>query len=182
MTQYVIKLINVLKQLNRGEDIIFIIYRDNLYHSLDEKTHFVIITSQKTKADKDFLSTSRSFYKEIPKDDKCIQDIFKVQFFLKWDSHLANVDEVWEILTEYEYLKENQVLLKFVNGILPGWTEEEQAVSTKYVDIDECEDFSAVYTYTVKDGKVLKEPMIVEQKVSKEEFQKLVHQYQIKNI
>ena len=160
----------------------FIIYKDNLYDMSDKKTHFNIITRLKTKADGDFLSKHEIFYKEIPKDDKCIQDIFKVQFFLKWDSHLANVNEVWEILTEYEYLKDNQVLLKFVNGILPGWTVEEQAVSSKYVDIDECEDFSVVYTYTVKDGNVLKEPLIVEQEVSKEEFQKLIHQYRIRNI
>lgn len=160
----------------------FMIYKNNLYHILDEKSHFVIITKHKTKADGDFLSTKESFYKEIPKDDKYIQDIFRVQFFLKWDSHLADVDNTWEILAEHEYIKDNQVLLKFVNGILPGWDVEEQAVCSKYVDIDECEDFLVVYTYTVKDGDVLKKPMVLEQKVSKEDFEKLVLKYQIKNI
>ncbi|KNY28483.1 hypothetical protein [Pseudobacteroides cellulosolvens] len=160
----------------------FIIYKNNLYHVLDEKSHLVIITRQKSKADEDFLSTKESFYKEISKDDKYIQDVYTVQFFLKWDSHLDGVDKTWEILTEHEYLKENQVLLKFVNGILPGWEVEEQAVCSKYVDIDECEDFLVVYTYTVKDGDVLKIPMVLEQKVSREDFQKLVLKYQIKNI
>ncbi|MDP4180485.1 MAG: hypothetical protein Q8942_05255 [Bacillota bacterium] len=160
----------------------FIIYKDNLYDLLDEETHLNIITRQKTKADKDFLSTGKSYYKEIKKDDKYIQDIFNAQFFVEWDSHLDDIDNKWEILTEHEYLKDNQVLLKFVNGILPGWTVEEQAICSKYVDIDECEDFSVVYTYTVKDGKTLKSPMVVEQKVSKDDFQKLVLQHQFNNI
>lgn len=159
-----------------------IIYKDNLYDLLDEKTHFDIITRLKTKADGDFLSTRKSFYKKITKDDKCIQDIFDVQFFLNWDSHLKNVDKRWEILTDGEYMKGNQVLLRFVNVLLPGWTVEEQVVCSKYVDIDECEDFFVVYTYKVKNGKRLETPVAEEQKVSKEEFQKLVLQYRIYNI
>ncbi|HQA59130.1 MAG TPA: hypothetical protein PK033_14820 [Acetivibrio sp.] len=159
-----------------------IIYKNNLYDLLDEKTHFVIITRLKAKTDTSFLSTGKAFYKYIPKDDADIQDIFGVQFFLQWNSHLKNVEKKWEILTESEYLKGNQVLLKFFNGILPGWNIEEQTVCSKYVDIVECEDFAVKYTYTVKDGNKLKEPTISEQKVSKEEFQKLVIQYQIRNI
>lgn len=165
-----------------GENVMFMIYKNNLYHTLDEKSHYVIITRQKTKADGDFLSTKKSFYKEIPKDDKYIQDIYKVQFFLKWDSHLDDIDNVWEILAEHEHIKDNKVLLKFFNGILPGWEVEEHAVCSKYVDIDECEDFRAVYTYTVKDGNVLNEPMVLEQKVSKEDFQNLIFEHQIRNI
>lgn len=160
----------------------FIIYKNNLYVLRDEKTHFVIITRSKDKTDENFLSTGISFYKDISKDNTGIQDIFDVQFFLQWDSGLKNVDKEWEILTEYEYLEGNQVLLKFVNGILPGWNIEEQAVCSKYVDIDECEDFTVKYTYTVKDGNKLKEPLVLEQKVSKEEFQKTVIGYRIENI
>jgi len=165
-----------------GENIMFMIYKNNLYHILDEKKHYVIVTRQKSKADADFLSTKESFYKEIPKEDKYIEDIYKVQFFLKWESNFDDVDNTWEILAEHEYIKDNKVLLKFVNGILPGWEVEEQAVCSKYVDIDECEDFTAIYTCTVKNGKVLMNPMVLEQKVSKEEFQNLVLKHQIKNI
>ena len=160
----------------------YMIYKNNLYHILDEKSHYVIITRQKSKTDADFLSTKESFYKEIPKDDKYIQDVYNVQFFLKWDSQLDDVDSMWEILAEHEYIKDNKVLLKFVNGILPGWEVEEHAVCSKYVDIDECEDFKAIYTCTVKNGKVLTKPMVLEQKLSKDEFQDLVLEHQIKNI
>ncbi len=160
----------------------FIIYKDTLYDMSDKKTHFNIITRLKAKADGDFLSKEEIFYKQIPKDDKYIQDIFDVEFFLKWDSGLKDVDSKWGILAISMQMKENQILLTFANGILPGWRAEEQTVCSKYVNIDECEDFSVVYTYAVKDGNVLKEPMIVEQKVSKEEFQKLAHQYRTKNI
>jgi len=165
-----------------GESIMFIIYKNNLYDLLDEKTHFVIITRQKSKSDENFLSTGKVFYTDIPKDDINIQDIFDVQFSLQWDSHLKDVDKKWIILNESEYLKENQVLLKFYSGILPGWNIEEQAVCSKYVDIDTCYDFTVNYTFTLKNGIRLKEPIVLEQKVSKEEFQKLVAQYQIRNI
>lgn len=165
-----------------GEDIMFIIYKDNLYDMSEKKTYFDIITRLETKVDGDFLSDDDIYYKQIPLDDKYIQDIFDVEFFLKWDSGLKDVDSKWEILAIEMRMKENQVLLTFAKGILPGWRAEEQTVCSRYVDIDECEDFSVVYTYAVKDGNVLKEPMIVEQKVSKEEFQKLAHQYQIRNI
>lgn len=82
------------------------------------------------------------------------------------------MDEEWEILLDGGCLKGDQVLLRFAKGILPGWTVEEQTVCSKYVDVDECEDFLVVYTYTVKDGNVLKEPMVVEEKVSKENFKR----------
>ncbi len=173
---------DALSELNRGEFIMFMIYNSFLYRYIKEKNHFEIVTYDKNKIDNGFMLEDDIYYKEIQKDDKCIQDIFKVQFFLKWDSHFDDVDEVWEILLDGGRLKGNQVLLKFAKGILPGWTVEEQTVCSKYVDIDECEDFSVVYTYTVKDGNVLKDPMVVEQKVSKEEFQKIITQYQTKNI
>ncbi|HOJ79044.1 MAG TPA: hypothetical protein PL158_13260, partial [Bacillota bacterium] len=164
------------------EKPMFMIYNNNLYHILDEKSHYVIITRQKAKADGGFSATKLSFYKEIPKDDRLIQDIYQVQFFLKWDSHLDGVDKRWRILTEPEFIQDNRVLLKFTNGILPGWEIEEQAVCSKYVAIDECEDFQIRYTYTVKDGKVLEQPMVLEEKVSKEDFQNGIVKHQIRNI
>jgi hypothetical protein len=160
----------------------FIIYNNFLYRYIKNKEYLEIVTYDKNKVDKNFMLDDDIYYKQIPKDDKYIQDIFDVEFFLKWDSGLKDVDSKWGILAIGMQMKENQILLTFANGILPGWSAEEQTVCSRYVDIDECEDFSVVYTYTVKDGNVLKEPMIVEQKVSKEEFQKLVHQYRIRNI
>ena len=160
----------------------FIIYNNFLYRYIKNKDHFEIITYDKNKVDKNFTLDGDIYYKQIPKDDKCIQDIFDVEYFLKWDSGLKDVDSKWRILTIGVQMKENQILLTFDKGILPGWNAEEQTVCSKYVDIDECEDFSVVYTYTVKDGNVLKEPLKEEQKVLKEEFQKLVHQYRTRNI
>ena len=115
-------------------------------------------------------------------NDPNIQDIFNIQFFLKWDSHFEKVDTVWEIFTDKSYLNENQVLMRFANGLLPGWRAEEQTVCSRYVDINECEDFTIVYTYTVKDGIRLETPLKQEKKVSKEEFQKTVIQFRNENI
>ena len=137
----------------------FIIYKDTLYDLLEEKTHFIIITRNELKSNENFLKTKRSFYKNISLNDINIQDIFNIQFFLKWDSHFEKVDTVWEIFTDKSYLKDGQVLMRFANGQLPGWRAEEQTVCSRYVDINECEDFTIVYTYTVKDGERLETPL-----------------------
>ena len=160
----------------------FIIYKDTLYDLVEEKTHLIIITRNELKLNENFLKTKRSFYKNILLNDPNIQDIFNIQFFLKWDSHFEKVDTVWEIFTDKSYLNENQVLMRFANGLLPGWRAEEQTVCSRYVDINECEDFTIVYTYTVKDGIRLETPLKQEKKVSKEEFQKTVIQYRNENI
>ena len=160
----------------------FIIYNNLLYRYTKIKNHIEIVTYDKNKVDSSFKVDDDIYYKEISLDDTNIQDIFDVEFFLQWDSGFKNVDSKWGILAIAMQMKENQVLLTFANGILPGWSVEEQTVCSRYVDIDECEDFSVVYKYTVKDGVRLENPMQVEQKVPKEEFQKLVLQYRVKNI
>lgn len=173
---------DTLNQLINGGLFMLIIYNSFLYRYIKNKNHIEIVTYDKNKVDKSFKLDDDIYYKDVLLDDPKIQDIFDVQFFLNWDSHLKDVDKRWEILTDGEYMKGNHVLLRFVNGFLPGWTIEEQVVCSKYVDIDECEDFSVVYTYKVKNGKRLETPVVEEQKVSKEEFQKLVLQYRINNI
>ena len=160
----------------------FIKYKDILYDLLEEKTYLSIITRNKLKSNEDFLKNKRSFYKNILLNDPNIQDIFNIQFFLKWDSHFEKVDTVWEVFTDKSYLKDGQVLMRFANGLLPGWRAEEQTVCSRYVDINECEDFTIVYTYTVKDGIRLETPLKQGKKVSKEEFQKTVIQYRAENI
>jgi hypothetical protein len=70
-----------------------------------------------------------------------------VEFFLKWDSGLKDVDSKWGILAISMQMKENQILLTFANGILPGWRAEEQTVCSKYEILMNAKNFSVVYTY-----------------------------------
>ena len=156
------------------------IYNNKLFRYIKKKQE--IVTYQKKNTDNTFEFDDGIYYKKVLENDSNIQDIFIIQFFLKWDSHLEKVDTVWEIFTDKSYLNENQVLMRFANGLLPGWRAEEQTVCSRYVDINECEDFTIVYTYTVKDGVRLETPLKQEKKVSKEEFQKTVIQYRAENI
>ncbi len=160
----------------------FINYNNTLYDSLNEKTHLVIITRVESKIDEQFLKSRKSYYKEISTDDTNIQDIFDVKFYLDWDSHFERVDKTWEISTQINHLVGEQVLLEFVKGQLPGWKLEEQIICSKYVDINECENFTAVYTYDTKDGQRLENPLKVEEKLTKEKFIEKVIQYRNRNI
>ena len=160
----------------------YIKYNNIVFRFLDKKEYYKIITRNKNKTTDEFYKNKDVYVKKIIETDINIQDIFNIQFFLKWDSHFEKVDTVWEIFTDKSYLNENQVLMRFANGLLPGWRAEEQTVCSRYVDINECEDFTIVYTYTVKDGIRLETPLKQEKKVSKEEFQKTVIQYRNENI
>ena len=160
----------------------YIIYNNILYELINYRGKYKITTYFKEKCDRSFDRTWDYYSKEYLETDTNIQDIFNIQFFLKWDSHFEKVDTVWEIFTDKSYLNENQVLMRFANGLLPGWRAEEQTVCSRYVDINECEDFTIVYTYTVKDGIRLETPLKQEKKVSKEEFQKTVIQFRNENI
>ena len=160
----------------------YIKYNNIVFRFLDKKEYYKIITRNKNKTTDEFYKNKDVYVKKIIETDINIQDIFNIQFFLKWDSHFEKVDTVWEIFTDKSYLNENQVLMRFANGLLPGWRAEEQTVCSRYVDINECEDFTIVYTYTVKDGIRLETPLKQEKKVSKEEFQKTVIQFRNENI
>lgn len=163
----------------------FIKYRNTLYDSLDEKTYLIIITRVESKIDEQFLKSRKSYYKEISTEDTDIQEIFNIQFYLNWDSHLEKVNTVWELFTEEftdDCLKNEQVLLVFAKGCLLGWKVEENTVCSRYVDINECEDFTVIYTYKMKDGERLEEPLKVEEKLTKEEFITKIIEYKDENI
>lgn len=60
-----------------GENIMFMFYKNNLYYILDEKT---LCYSYKTeiKSRCRFFINKGVIYKEIPKDDKYVEDIYKI--------------------------------------------------------------------------------------------------------
>ncbi len=160
----------------------FIRYNSKIYRFLDKKEYYKIITTDNRKVTDEFYKNIDVYVKKILTEDTNIQDIFNVQFYLTWDSHLEKVDTRWEIFTEKSYMKDDQVLMRFANGLLPGWHAEEQTVCSRYVDINECEDFTVVYTYHVKDGKKLEKPLKEEVKLTKEEFQQMIIRYRSENI
>lgn len=95
---------------------------------------------------------------------------------------MEKVETTWEILTQKNYLVDEQVLLVFAKGRLPGWKAEKQTVCSRYVDINECENFTVVYTYHIKDGERLEEPLKIEEKLTQEEFIATIIQYRSRNI
>lgn len=160
----------------------FIKYDNKLYRYLNKKEYYKIITRNNEKITEEFYKSSESYVREISTDDTNIQNIFDIQFYLDWDSHLEKVDKTWEISIQENRLIEEKVFLRFAYGLLPGWRAEEQTVSSRYVDINECENFAVIYIYHLKDGERLEEPLRVEEKLTKEEFITKVIQYRNQNI
>lgn len=160
----------------------YIRYNSEIYRFLDKKEYYKIITRNKNKTTDEFYKNKDVYVKKITKTDINIQDIFNVQFFLRWDSHFEKVNTLWEVFADKSYLKDDQVLIRFANGLLPGWRAEEQTVCSRYVDINKCEDFTVLYTYVYKDGIKLEKPSVEEKRVSAKEFKEKMIKYGKSNI
>ena len=160
----------------------YIRYNSEIYRFLDKKEYYKIITRNKNKTTDEFYKNKDVYVKKITKTDINIQDIFNVQFFLRWDSYFEKVNTLWEVFADKSYLKDDQVLIRFANGLLPGWRAEEQTVCSRYVDINKCEDFTVLYTYVYKDGIKLEKPSVEEKRVSAKEFKEKMIKYGKSNI
>lgn len=160
----------------------YIKYNDKIYELINYKNEMLITSYFIEKIDNNFEKKWDYYQKNLLPTDPLIQDIYHVRFLLHWESGFEKVNPEWVILTDREYMNGDKVLLRFVYGHLPGWEVEEQTVSKKYVDISECDDFTVQYIYSVKDGKKLDEPETKEEKVTQEEFQRLVIGYRSENL
>lgn len=160
----------------------YLSYRNQLYELIKFQGKWLITTYKKEKCDSTFIKEWDYYAKEYNETDADIQDMFAVTYRVCWDSKLNGVDTKWDIFTDKEYLKGNQVLLRFTHGLLPGWKAEEQTVCTKYVDLHQCYGFTVRYEYSIKNGEKLEEHFIEEIAVNQEQFIQMWHKYQSENI
>lgn len=105
-----------------------------------------LVTRQESKADNTFTRQGEIWYKEVP--EAYITDIFTVELQVRYDAHYPNTPEMWKI----ENLTDTLALIRFREGIIPGWTVEGDNVCSKWVSLVECPHATAVYTFERSDG------------------------------
>jgi hypothetical protein len=141
-------------------------YNNEYYLYICNRRTKEIITRQKIKTDNTFVSDDCVFYKQINSDD--IEDLFDVKFFVSCDSGIANTPTEWEIGPDE--IKGDQILLRFADGILPGWKVEEKNVCTKCIGVEDVLSAKEVRSYKRKDYVTLLSENIKERTVESEDL------------
>ncbi len=160
----------------------YIKYNNDLYVFLNKKEYFKIITRKSNKADEAFYQNLEVYVKQIPPTDTNIQDIFDVHYLIDYDTGLNCVPTTWRVDTSRVEFMDDEVLLVFGQGRLPGWEALENTVCQKCVKLEECGAIRIVFKYKVKDGEECNPPLRIEEELTKDEFRKVFEQYVDENI
>lgn len=153
-------------------------YNDNLYFYTANKKEKNIITKNPKKADEDFKKEEDIFYKGVSEDE--LTDIFSVELCIDYNTGLPNTPLHW--LVSVNEIKNDKVLLRFSEGILPGWNIEEKNVCIKYIDLNEIEGAKIVYRYKKRNAMTCVPPQRVENRISASEIIDEIEQYKVSNI
>ena len=153
----------------------------------------IITTYYKEKTDETFYKRWDYYAKEFNKDDKKIEDIYDVDFYVYYmdDSETlkkANVDGIW-CVNEGRPLYRNPELEKNELGLIlnkvtysEDWVQFDGCTCGKIVDLYECGEYKIKYTYKYKDGKELQGEESVEVKMQAESFKEEMLKHRVSNV
>lgn len=156
-------------------------YKAKEYGLVKHNKSHAIVTHHIENADKEFIQNRAIYYKDI-EDFAVLEDIFEIYFLVKYDTGLEQVESLWRIDLDKEYIQDRKVLLRFTKGILPDWKVEDKNVCMKYVDITSCEEIYVVRKYTQKDAQALEGIYEIKQRITGEELIQLHWKYQHSNL
>lgn len=155
-------------------------YNDNLYFYVANKRKKEIITRNPRKVNEDFRRDGNVFYKSVSENE--LIDIFNVELWVDFNTGLPNTPFHWQVGFDGRDYVNGKVLLRFSEGILPGWTTEEKNVCTKYIAINEIEGAKIVYLYKKRNAIACEPPQRVENIISISEIMDLFEQYKKSNV
>ncbi len=171
----------------------YIRYNNGLYRFLDKEIYYKIITIDKEKITEDFYKNMDVFVKMIPTQDSKIQDIFNIDFILTYidTSETTKHGEYvtrWNINEGRPMYKNPEIENDEIGLSLPhdswseDWIQDDKYSCSKIVNINECSNYTIVFTYIVKDGEKLEQPLIEEKEVTAEELKEQMIKYRKSNI
>lgn len=152
---------------------------DLIYSNLKEK--YVITTYCEEKVDETFYKMWDYYAKDYVEIDPNIQDIYDVDFYVTYtdDSETLKHGEPvtrWNInkmgmLYRKPDMEKGEVGLHLPHDSWSDdWIQDDKYSCSKIVDLYDCSDYTVVYTYSVKDGKKLDEPLVEEVVMTAEDF------------
>ena len=143
-------------------------YNGNYYYYIFNKRVSNIITNQQNKVSDDFFFEDGTFYKKVAFDE--LEEVFDVKYIVSYNAGVENVSTEWEIANSARDVQDNCVLLRYSNGIIPGWKTEEKNVCIKYVDIRDISNAREICIYKRKDNDTLEYPKTDERKINASEL------------
>ena len=155
-------------------------YKENIYILSSNSRKKEIITRIQQKADDDFIKDGSIFFKPITEDE--LSDIFSVDICINYDANLPNTPNKWSVDLSDSELDNNSFLLRFTEGLLPGWEVEDKNVCTKRIHFDEITDAGIIYRYSKKHFIDYNDPLIEEFSIPLNGLTKYINMYRTNNI
>ncbi len=143
-------------------------YKGMFYVYVSNKRTCNIVTTHSEKAKDGFVFEDGAYFKNIQEGD--VSEIFEIRYRVKYDTGISGVPDEWEVGNGTQDVKEEKILIRYSNGILPGWKTEEKNVCIKYVDKKEIEFGEIIKIYQKKNDVVLTSPERVVERVDPDTF------------
>lgn len=153
------------------------VYSGIEYKYISDRRSKEIITQQVTKTDSTFCKDKGIYYKFVNEVD--LTDIYSVEFFVFFDSHLEGVPTWWKVTNAD--LIDDKIKIRFALGILPNWDVEEKNVCTRLVNFEDISNAKVKYTFRKKDGKDVK-LLVQEEKMKLVNLLKKIDEYSESNL
>ena len=151
------------------------VYNNKEYYYVLNKKISNLVTKKKTKIDLGFKRSDNKYFKPIQKEE--LKDIFDIEYWVTYDCGINNISTEWKIGSNTFDIIENSVLIRYSDGIIPGWDIEEKSVCTKLINKKEISNFKIIKKYIRKDNLDLPEILEEEIKLNFNEFKKIHNKY-----
>lgn len=155
-------------------------FNDTIYSYVANRGKKEIITRNGNKTNADFKRDGEVFCKTVSEEE--LADIFNVEIWVKYNTGYPNTPFYWQVEIDGRGYADGKILLRFSEGILPGWDIEEKNVCIKYVDVKEIEKAKVVYVYKRKEYTTYLPPKKVEKEIIVDEMLCLLEKYKKANI
>lgn len=155
-------------------------YNGKTYLYVSNKRRTVIVTRQEYKTDGGFIKDGDLFFKHVREYE--LSDIFSVEIWVQYHTGLEHTPSFWQVDEECGGIENDQVMLRFAEGILPGWEIEDKNVCKKYVDYSDISTCRLVMKYKKYAGEALVIPKIEEKYYPIKEAMDLYEQYWKSNL
>lgn len=128
-----------------------------------------VVTKQENKAGTDFIYEDGFYFKSVAFED--LEEVFDIKYIVFYDAKIPQVSSEWEVITNDK--KDDTILIRFSNGILPGWNTEENNVCTKRISFNDIHGAKEIRIYRRKNGQTLDTLFTEETRLNKEDFIKI---------
>ena len=155
-------------------------YNGIYYLYISNKKTCNIVTTRNEKLHEGFISGNGAYYKKIQETD--VSEIFEIQYRVKYDVGIPGVPTEWGVGSGVHDIKDERILIRYANGVLPGWNIEEKNVYIKYVDKKDIEYGEVIKIFHKKNDVVLTNPERVVERVDVETFICVHNEYQKNNL